>query len=311
MSKFIVLADSHIKGINPCNRKGDFYKDVMSKIEETIQIAKDNKAKAIIHCGDLYDSPNVSNLMIDDFIDMVEESGIQWFIIPGNHDEIGHNWNVSQGSSLAHIFRRSKLITELIALPNKNDYVIQGFRYYHNCEQDIKTNGLKCQYPDANFKIAVTHAMITNKSFPFEVMHVLAKDIKTNFDVIICSHYHLGSGIKEINGVKFLKLCSIGRTGVDEAKIVPQIALIDTSTQEIKLIPLKNAKMGSEVFNLEGVEKMKNFEGEIDKFIKSLDSTKFKELDILGLTEFLAKENNVEKEVKNCTVERIGRFKNG
>ena len=308
--RFLYLQDTHIKGINPCNRKGDYYQDIMSKIKETISLSEKLEVDYVIHGGDLYDSPNVSNLMVDELVDLIEKAKIQWYILPGTHDEIGHNWELSKGVSLAHIFRRSKLITELIALPNKNGYVIQGFRYYHNCEQDIKTNGLKCQYPNAKFRIAVTHAFITLKPFLPQVMHVVAKDIKTDFNVVLVAHYHAQWGIKDIGGVKYVSLGCFGRTSIDEVGIKPTVALIDTSTQEIKLIPLKNAKMGSEVFNLEGVEKMKNFEGEIDKFIKSLDSTKFQALDIKGLVEHLSKENNVEKEVKDCVIERIGGFEN-
>lgn len=310
MPKYIFLADTHIKGINPINRKGDYYKDVMIKIAEVISIAKEKEVNAIVHCGDLYDSPNVSNLMIDEFIDMIEASEIKWYIVPGNHDEIGHNWDLSKGSSLAHIFRRSKMIKQLTLLYSENG-VINGFPYYHNIESDISEKGLMCSHPDNPFKIAVTHAMITKKKFPFQVMHVLEKDIKTDFNVVICSHYHLGCSINELNGVKFLKLPAIGRTGIDEHKIVPKVALIDTETRQIDLIPLKSAKKGDEVFDLEKVEIAKAFEGEIDNFIKSLDSTKLQSLDIKGLVEMLAKEKNVDEEVRKEVIKRIGENENG
>lgn len=312
MAKYIFLADTHIKGVNPCNRKGDYYKDIMTKIKEVIDIAKEKGADAIIHSGDLYDSPNVSNLMVDDFIDMVEKSNIQWYIVPGNHDMISHNWSLSKASSLAHIFRRSKLIHKLNSFINKDikPSFIQGFQYYHNIEQDIKEKGIYANIDKKfkGFKIAVTHAMITHKSFPFEVMHVLAKDIKTDFDVIIHCHYHIGSGIKELNGVKFVKLPALGRTGIDEIKIDPCCAYIDTSTREIEFILLKSVKPGEEVFNIEKIAEQKKFNADIDNFINSLKGVKFQSLDIRGIIEEIAKQKNIDKEVVDCVIERIGRF---
>jgi DNA repair exonuclease SbcCD nuclease subunit len=313
--KFIYFQDTHIKGINPINRKGDYYQEIMAKVKETITIAKEMKVECIIHGGDLFDSAIVSNLMVDEFIDAVEQAGIKWYILPGTHDEIGHNWELSKGSSLAHIFRRSKLINQLTTL--KEDTVlgtrkdiIQGFKYYHNIEKDIKENGLTCKCPNYTFKIAITHAFITLQPFLPQVMHVVAKDIKTDFDVVLVAHYHAQWGIKELNGVKFVSLGCLGRTSIDEVKITPKIAYIDTETREIRLIPLTTAKIGKEVFNLTKIEIAKKFEQDIDNFIRSLDNVKFQSLDLRGLVEFLAKENNVEKEVKDCVIQRIGENEN-
>ncbi|KKL89048.1 hypothetical protein LCGC14_1918660, partial [marine sediment metagenome] len=83
MSKFIYLQDTHIKGKNPENRIGSYYQDVMNKIKEVISIAKKLKVDAVLHGGDLYDSELVSNVMVDEFIDLVEKSKIEWLILPG------------------------------------------------------------------------------------------------------------------------------------------------------------------------------------------------------------------------------------
>jgi len=310
--KFIYCQDTHIKGINPCNRIGNYYQDVMAKIKEIISLSKDLEVNCVIHGGDLFDSANVSNIMVDEFIDLVEKAKIKWHILPGTHDEIGHNWELSKGSSLAHIFRRSKLIECLdkIAIANKKgipDTIIQGYKYFHNVEQDIKDNGLMCS-EKANFKIAVTHAFITLQPFLPQVMHIVAKDIKTNFDVILVAHYHAQWGIKDINGVKYVSLGCLGRTSIDEVEIAPTVAYIDTETQEIRLIPLKSAKKGEEVFDLGKIEIAKKFEHDIDKFIKSLKNTKIQGLNLRGTIEMIAKENDIDKEVKDEVVKRIGGF---
>lgn len=311
--RFIYLQDTHIKGINSENRIGDYYQDIMAKMKEVTSLSKKLKVDYVVHGGDLYDSAKVSDIMVDDFMDMEEESGIRWYILPGNHDEIGHNWELSKGSSLAHIFRRSKLINKLTTLPDakKFNYIIQGFEYFHNVEQEIKEKGLTCISSNAPFKIAIVHALVTLKSLPYECMHVVAKDIKTDFDLVLVAHNHHPWGIKEFNGTKFANIGCVGRRKIDEKDITPSILLVDTETKELKMIELKSAKKAEEVFDLKKVEESKLFEEDINNFIKSLSDVKVQSLDIRGIVEYLAGENNIDKEVKDCVIERIGGFENG
>ena len=316
MSKFVYLADTHIRGVNSINRIGNYYSDVMAKIKEVIKIGKKKKVDYIIHGGDLWDSSYVSNVMVDDFIDLVEESKIKWYIVPGNHDELAHNWELSKGSSLAHTFRRSKLIEELdvLLIP---EGAIEGRAYYHDIEKDLKEKGLRSigsieeatlSTEKKSYKIAVIHAMITPKPIHPQIMHVTMKEIKTNFDIVLCGHNHYAWDIKEMNGTKFINIGAIGRRSINEINFTPKVVYIDTKTKEIELIPLKSAKKGEEVFDITKVETAKAFEANIDNFIKSLDSTKFQSLDLRGLVEILANDNNIEEEVKNCVIQRLGKF---
>lgn len=307
MSKFLYIQDSHIKGKNPQSRIGSYYQDIMAKIKEVIEIAKEKEVDEIIHGGDLYDAPLTSNTLLDELVDMIEESGIRWNIVWGNHDCIGHDPSLSKASTLAHIFRRSDLISHFNMHVDSNEkYVIESYDYFHNIENKIKEKGLICSRPNAKFKIGIVHAFITLTPFLPQVMHVVAKDIKTNFDVVLVAHYHQAWGIKEINGTKFINIGCLGRTGIDEVDIKPQALLIDTDTREIEFIPLKSAKPGKEVFNIEKIAELKKFDKNIDDFINSLKGTKFKSLNIKGIIEEIAKQKNIDREVVDCTVERIG-----
>lgn len=317
MSKFLYVQDSHIRGKNSEHRIGDYYSDVMDKIKEVINLAKKLKVKAILHGGDLFDSELVSNVMVDEFIDLVENSGIKWYILPGNHDEIGNNWELSKSSTLAHIFRRSKLIKELVFMSDiityKPDegrfkYIIQGFKYFHNIEGEIIKKGLLCETKGKGLKIAIVHALVTLKPLPYQCMHIVAKDIKTDFDVVLVAHNHSFWDIKEINGTKFVNVGCLGRRKIDEKDIKPSCLLINTETKDLKIIEIKGTKRGSEVFDLEKVNEAEQFEGEINNFIKSLSDVKIQGLDIRGMIEFIGKEKNIEQEIIKECVSRIGEF---
>jgi len=293
--KFLYCQDTHIKGVNPANRSGNYYAEVMLKMREVIDLSKKLKVDKVYHGGDLFGSAKVSDNMVDDLLDMIEDAKIPWQIVWGNHDEIGHNPELSKSTSLAHIFRRSKMVTHLDNIEGKDDsYNIRGFDYYHNIEADLKEIGIDAINPDAKFKVAILHAFVTLKPFLPHVMHVMAKDINTNFDVVLVAHYHKQWGIKEINGTKFVNIGCIGRA----------------DTKELKIIDLKSAKPGEDVFDLEKVKIAKEFDKDIENFIKSLSNVKFEGLDLRGLVEHIAKTTKVDKEVVEEIIKRIGRFEN-
>lgn len=305
----LYFQDSHIKGVNPSSRKGDYYHDVMVKVDEVVALSKELNVDYVIHGGDLFDSSKVSNLIVDDFIDKIEKAKIHWYVVPGNHDEEGHNWKNSKGTALAHIFRRSKYIHYFEDTFQHCDCV-KAFPYYHNIEADIKTNGLYCESNLDEPKIAFIHAMITLKPFHPDVLHVQAKDIATDFDVIVCAHYHEPWGIKEINGTRFVNIGCFGRTSISEADVHPSILLIDYKDTEIglEIKKLKSAKTKDEVFDIARIEKAKGFNANIDNFINSLKDTKISGLDLMGIIENLAKEKNVERYIVDEVIERIGKY---
>ena len=307
MSKFLYIQDSHIRGKNSEHRLGNYYSDVMDKIKEVINLAKELKVKSILHGGDLYDSELVSNVMSDEFQGLIENSEIEWHVIPGNHDEEGNNWQLSNATSLASIFRRCKIIHELTEINTKFSF-IKGYEYYHNIEKNIKEKGLFCKDKTDKWKIAVVHALVTLKPLPYSAMHVCYKDIKTDFDIVLVSHNHHGWGIKEINGTKFVNISCLGRRKIDEKDIKPSVLLVNTETKELKIIELKSAKSAKEIFDLEKVREIKQFEGEINNFINSLSDTKIQGIDIRGMVEFIAKEKKVEQEIIDEVITRIGGF---
>jgi len=306
--RFLYLQDSHIKGVNPSSRKGDYYTEIMTKISEIISLSKELKVNYVLHGGDLFDSAIVRNTIVDDLVDRIEEVGIPWRIVPGNHDEIGHNWENSQASSLAHIFRRSDLIQEMTTIGDKIGEVV-GFRYFHNIEDDIK-QGMLCNANTEkyDFNIAIVHALVTLKSLPYQAMHVVAKNINTNFDVVLVAHNHQSWGIKEYKETKFVNIGCLGRTKIDQANIKPSVLYVDTKEKEIEIINLKSAKDKEKVFDIERIEKSKEFNADIDLFVKSLKDTKISALDLRGIIEHIASEKNIDRPIVNEVVERIGKY---
>lgn len=310
MAKFVYLQDVHLKGINPSSRNGDYCSDILTKLEEVLELSSQLEVDFIIDGGDFFDSSLISNTIIDDVLDKIENKKIKWYMLYGNHCLIGHSVNNSKGSSLTHVFRRSKYVEHLTNISTDIDSsFIQGFEYYHNIEEDIKDKGLYCPSQNSKTKIAITHAFITLKPFRPDVLHVVAKDIKTDFDIVLCAHYHEPWGIKEINGTKFINIGCFGRTSINEANVKPSILLVNTEPKlTVQILNLKSAKPKEEVFNLDRIEKAKEFNEDIENFINSLKDTKISGLDLRGIIENIAKEKNIDRNIVDEVIERIGTY---
>ncbi len=301
MSKLLITQDIHLKGKNPINRVGNYYEDVLTKIDEILTIAKEEKVDSILDGGDLFNSPLVANTIVDDFLDRIEDTGIQWQVLYGNHCEIGNRLETSTASSMAHIIRRSKLVNHLTEIENK-DIFIKGYDYYHGIEKDCKK--LKHNKKD-KFTIAIVHSLITKKPLPFSALHIPMDRIDTNYDLVIIAHNH-HQFEKEIKGTKFIANGCIGRRKIAEIDIIPKVLLLDTKTKDIEKIKLKSAKEPEKAFNMEAVAESKEFDEDINKFVSTLTDAKTKNLNIRDMVERLAKESDVDTEVKDEIIERIG-----
>lgn len=303
--KFLYLTDTHIRGINPRNRLGNYYQDIMIKFQEIISIAKKEKVDYIIHGGDLFSTSLVSNIIVDEVIDMIEKAKITMYMVWGNHDEIGHNVETSNSTSLAHIFRRSKYIKQLDILEGDN-YIIKGFHYYHNIEEEIKKNGLK--YDSNKLKIGILHAFVTPKAFLPSVIHIKIDDIDTNFDFIFLGHNHSDLEVIQKDKTIYLSTGAISRGTIMESDInrTPKIIIFNTDNREYKFINLTSAKSIEEIFDIKKINERKQFDDNIEDFIKELtNDTELLTLDIKGNLELIAKEKDIDREIIDDCLKRI------
>lgn len=205
--KILNLNDTHISGTNSISRLGNMYEDFMLKMDETIELSK--SCDIVVHSGDLFHTALVAYSLIDELVDKIEDAKIPWYILPGNHDMQGAHWETSGGTSLAHIFKRSQYVKQLDFLATENVF-IKGYPYFHNCEQEIKEKGLFTE-STKKFKIAVTHAFITPAKFRDDILHVEIKDIKSNYNIVLCSHFHNDSGAIKNGDTTYINVGAWGK----------------------------------------------------------------------------------------------------
>lgn len=305
--KYIVANDLHLRSNNPIHRT-DKYKDaIMNKVREICNLAIELDVDAVICGGDIFDASTISTVLLDDFMDMIE-AGKDWLMIPGNHDEIGHNWANSAASSLAHACRRSSKI-HLFEDIFEEKYAITGHRYYHGIESDFKENGLYIKEP-REFNVAVTHAMITELPIMPHTMHVAIQDIKTNYDMVIIAHNHLQKVPHIVGDTSYIFSGAVGRKKINEFEIEPSVIYLDCIKKEVYPIILKCATDGREIFNLVAIQDQKEYNKEIDNFISNLSVSTVEGIDLRGIIEYICKENEESSDVINYLINKVGEYEN-
>ncbi len=313
MSKFLYMQDYHISGKNSVHYISDYFKDCLTMLDEILQIAKENKADAILDGGDLLHSSEPTYRILDEIADRVEKNKIPLYCLFGNHAERYHSIEHSKYTGLAHLFKRSKYFEYFdkgglgsfsINQDNiKSGYEIKPIEYSHEIEQEIKDKGIMFEKSDT-WKIAIVHAFLTPKPFLPQVMHVCVDDIKTNADLVLVAHYH-NQWEKIVGDTKYLDIGCVGRRSITEKNVEPSVLLIDTVKRSAEVILLKSAKKGEDVFDLSKVDEKKDFDAGIDDFVKSIESVDFQSSKIEDNVSFIAKEKNVDKKVVDLIFKKI------
>jgi len=308
MIKFIYTQDIHLKRKNPTNRIDNYCDSVMAKLEEVCQIYQKEKCDCWIDGGDLFEIPIVSYGLIDKFLDLLEKYNIKMKLLYGNHCEIGASVENSSTASLAHMFRRSKNIEILTGIETE-DETINGHDYYFGIENDINENGLMCN-TSTKIKIGIVHALITEKPFFKHIPHCVVGKFKTNYDYLLIAHNHKAWKTKEIDGTKYINVGCLGRRKIDESVIEPSYLIYETG-KPIRIEKIKVAKNGSELFDIEKHEEKKEFNQSIDNFVDMINDVKFQQMDTMNAIQMVANENNIEKAVVDCIMDKIGELENG
>lgn len=293
--KILSLSDFHIRGTNSKYRKGSYYSDVMSKLDEVLSLAKKNKVKFILNTGDLFDTDIVSYKIIDEFIDKINKAKIVWYSVYGNHCQTNNNTQTSESSALNHIFNRCEYFKHLNFL-ELDDVYIKGYDYKTGIEDD---KSVFLNSSSAKFKILVIHSMIVEgKSNPL-FQSVGTDEITTNYDIVLSGHNHSPFIVPP-----FYNSGCIGRLKTNESVIKPRVLLIDIDTKKVQPIYL-NVKSPEECFDLTKVNDNKELENRLSKFVDSLGNVKLSELKITDRILQFCKINKVDKEVKEEILRRV------
>lgn len=196
--KVLHITDSHGTVKSPQGRKDIYYVAFLRKLYELGYVIRKENIKAVIHTGDLFHTPNVSDKFTGQVSEIIKSWGIPVYVVPGNHDIVGYTIDTIDQTKLG-LLRKAGVVLPLdrsnplrwnIKTPSGALIVaVSGQEYYADIDTGNEED-FEMQQPEADINILCIHSYIADKPQHPNIKHTLVKDILTDADIILSGHYH-------------------------------------------------------------------------------------------------------------------------
>ncbi len=345
--KFLYVGDLHQDELEPVNRIDDFNETRKEKISEIINIAKTNNVRAILHGGDFFNRPKMSNEFVTSVMEMWNDKlipvdiqeltfqfqtgaiseqeylnalhqykigNIPFISIIGNHDLIGESMdsypktslNVLDTSGFLHIVDKDNPI---IFQDKDVSIAITGYSYNRELDKSSDKEGYCVKKAIVNGKpvdyhIHMTHGMLTDHSYGQKFSHTVIIDIasKTEADLTINGHDHIGFPLTEMDGKLFVNPGSPFRLSADVKEIarMPKVMLINIDKNGIKVedVYLKCAKDGKLVLSNDGKKNKQSKQAIMAKIQTLINQSSMKKgLRIADIIDNIGSAKNIDEDI--------------
>lgn len=219
LDKFAFITDSHFTSGKLEARTDDYVAALFQKLDFVVEFCKKHNIKHVIHGGDLFNVPVITDLVAGKIARVFAKSRLQLWCIIGNHDITGKNASTYVNGKL-HMFESYDWFHfiggKVVEFEN---CVLTGEDFSYENELSVDYNLKRLEGIDKT-KILVLHAMIFGEEKDFKVKNkriiVSYTSIDTNADLVLCGHYHPGMEVKKLEvlnkDILFANPGSLGRT---------------------------------------------------------------------------------------------------
>ncbi|WP_066640241.1 metallophosphoesterase family protein [Desulfolucanica intricata] len=315
--KFLYLTDTHIRGNSPRARTDNFSENLAKKLEEVVKLANEIGVEAILHGGDIFDSPNPTLAVAGTFMDIFQRSQAPIIVIAGNHDLYAYNPATLNRTVLGFIARLGvlKLINpgERMYFKSPNLTIqLTGQHFYADLDREEPRRGYIVDKINCDFAIHMVHGMLLDKNIFPGAAYTLIEHIAdlTEADYTLCGHAHQGFSDSKIGDKYFINPGAIARLVAlpDEIERKPQVVLLDFSgpIPLYKKILLETALPGEDVLDRTHIDAKAFQEEKLASFVQGIKAAG--EYEISNLTDIvnnIAGIKNLPDEVRAEALNRL------
>jgi len=304
--KILVLGDLHIRATNPRYRIDDYYSTLMGKLEWIFELAKKENCEAILQPGDFFNSPDQSNKVEIDLINLLPEKGIPIYTVLGQHD-LRYRQPINVALTKFDVLNKV-CIVDKNGIDLGNNVHIYGASW----EEEIPND---CNKEAVN--ILVMHRMvIKDKSLwpgqeDFTKPSTLLKKY-SDYSLIVTGDNHspLHFVHKEKSGAMLINCGSLMRTTTLQRDHAPCAYVYNTETKEatkhfIPIAPIED------VMDLETADEIKEKNEALEAFMVGLSSDYSIELNFEENLKNLMIENKTDNRIKDLTESFLEKYYEG
>lgn len=253
--RLLFLTDTHIRA-HVAVRSDDYFEAVCTKLQEVGELADRYGVAAVIHGGDLFDLPIVANRLAGRVASILRGYG-HLYVVPGNHDLIGHNLATVDQTTLGLLARAGvlRLLTRAEPVFLQADGLLVklvGQEYYPEMDR-CPGQDYAVERGGADYCILVAHGMLLPKPFHPDVPYTTFDQVPPGADLILAGHWHPGwpptslpGGSMAVNPGSLARLDRGGETYARDVQVV--LVEVRPSRIDFDLIPLSSARPAAQVF---------------------------------------------------------------
>lgn len=226
---FSYFNDSHLRTSTPsCRRDKEFYEGQLTKFQQALDAVE--QSPYTFHGGDLFSLHDPAISLVYDAILLLRRRARKLLINPGNHDFFG-----AQEGTL----RRSGL--GLLMAADVIDLMISGEAAYQEAGHPnviVRSAPYQLEYSEKLYwfekkqmdaiHVIMLHDMLTTREVIFP--HRLISKVKTNADVVLCSHWHEPFIVK-VGATWFINSGPLEIQSVGDVKLKPAVVHVDISSE--------------------------------------------------------------------------------
>ncbi|RDV83247.1 metallophosphoesterase family protein [Ammonifex thiophilus] len=260
--RFLFLTDTHLRGVNPANRKDDFVATLKAKLEEVVRLAEELEVTAVLHGGDFFDAPLPGLSAMGEFLAILTRLPAPLLVVPGNHDLHGQNPGTLSRTLLGFLARIGQvrlLSSAPVYFEEKGVRVkVTGAPYHYAIDEGDKADYI-VKKGDCDVALHVCHGALIDRPQGTVIKYTLVDEVapRTEADYTLCGHYHLGYPDVCREGKWFINPGALVRLSASPAELnrIPKVVLIHVEGRLWhEHIPLKSALPGAEVLDRQAIE---------------------------------------------------------
>lgn len=266
--KLLIFTDSHIRASTPRSRIDEYPIAMWGKFQQISQIIIERGINAVLIGGDLFDAPDPSTSIVNNYLQLFTYWNIPIYSIVGSHDKFGYNNNTLYRTGLGTLIASG--IVKLLDVTQRIGYNTQiaGISHSYDLDENSATDYYRKKLNSDEYLVQICHGMVVDGPWGFG-KHTNVKDIRTEADFLVCGHYHPGFAPVQVGDTTIINVGSLGRTENIRRRYAPGVVVVTTDTpgkESWEFIPLN---VPENVFSAKEIEAEKVF-GDISAFIQLL-----------------------------------------
>lgn len=321
--RFLVVADTHLRGTSPQGRKDDFFATCRAKLEEVVGLTEQLGVDALLHLGDFFDRPDLAPGVVREFMLILRRCRVPVYGIVGNHDVYGHNPDSLPRTLLGlvetlgalRLLRRGEV--ELLGGQGELKVQLTGAPFHHDIDSCDGADYVVAKDPRADVAIHMAHGMLVEKPPAPGMEYTLIERVapRTEADLTLVGHYHLGYSrlpVEAAPGRLFANPGAMVRLEASLGEVArhPQVVLVEVEAGGLNLrgIPLRSAPPGDEVLDRSLIEAAAYRDAQLADFIQRVRGalTGRSLFDLEDMVAAIASSEGYPEEVKAEALQRVG-----